>query len=188
MPMEKHEKLAALEAVLFAAGDPVSVDILAEALDVPDEEMAVLVAALQEELEQSHRGLTLVQLEDKLQLATKPVYGAVIEDVLSPVKRKSLSAAVLETLTVIAYRQPVTRAEIEEIRGVRGEYALRVLTQLDLIREVGHKDTLGRPTLYGTGEEFLRTFGLSSLDELPQMGKLTPDGPEAVQERMVLPE
>ncbi len=186
--MENREKLAALEAVLFAAGDPLPLDVLGEALGISDQEMTVLTAALQEELEQSHRGLTLVQVGDKLQLATKPAFGGIVEDALSPIRRKSLSAAVLETLTVIAYRQPVTRAEVEDIRGVRSEYAIRTLLQLGLIREMGRKDTLGRPSLYGTSEEFLRAFGIASLDELPQMGRLLPDGPDAVQEKMVLPE
>lgn len=183
-----HERLAALEAILFAAGDPISLTVLMEVLQLSETEMPLLVAAYQEALEMSHRGLVLLQVGNTLQLATKPDFAAAIEEALSPVKRKSLSAAVLETLTVIAYRQPITRTEIESIRGVRVDYAVRTLLQMHLIREAGHKDTLGHPLMYGTTDEFLRTFGISNLDALPQLGALTPDGPEAVQERMQLPE
>lgn len=167
--MKDTQILAALEAVLFAAGDPVPLETLSAALDTDMLTLQILLARYQEALEAEDRGLMLRIREETVQLATKPACADVIEAVLSPLQKRSLSAAVMEVLTIIAYKQPVTRIEVEEIRGVRCEYAIQVLQKLNLIAEVGRKDTLGRPVLFGTTSEFLRTFDIPSLGKLPAL-------------------
>jgi segregation and condensation protein B len=115
----------------------------------------------------------------QVQLATRPLYAKDVIRLLQPVQRQSLSQAAMETLAVVAYRQPVTRLEVEEIRGVKCDYSLQVLANKGLIGEVGRKETVGRPILYGTTEEFLAHFGIETLDDLPplpeQSGQVTID-------------
>lgn len=161
--------LAAAEAILFASGDAVAVDGLARALDLTELEMRALEEALFEKYASAASGLKLLRLEDKLQLCTKPAYRDAVERTLSPVRRQSLTQAALETLCVVAYRQPVTRMEIETLRGVQCDRAILTLLSHDLIREAGRKETIGRPILYATTEEFLRHFGLSDLSQLPEV-------------------
>ncbi len=159
--------LAAAEAVLFASGDSVSLEELGRALDLTALELPALEQALYEKYARPESGLRLLRLEDRLQLCTKPGYRETVEKALAPARRQTLTQAALETLSVVAYRQPVTRMEIELIRGVQCDHAVATLVNHGLIREVGRKDTIGRPILYGTTEEFLRHFGLSGLEELP---------------------
>ncbi|MDR2514574.1 MAG: SMC-Scp complex subunit ScpB [Christensenellaceae bacterium] len=165
--MSEGELLAALEAVLFASGDAVSRADLARALEISPLELEPLEIALRERTRLEGSGIELIMLDGKLQLATKPQLRGYIERAMAPTRRQNLTQAALETLCVVAYRQPVTRMEIEEIRGVQSDHSVATLLAHGLIREVGRKETIGRPVLFGTTDEFLRHFGIASLDELP---------------------
>ena len=159
---------AALEAVMFAAGDPMSMEDLADILHADLLTVQNLTTRLQKELDERHSGLTIRRVAGGLQLATRPELYPVVERLSQVVDRK-LSAPTMETLSIIAFKQPITKQEIEHIRGVRIERALSKLIELELISEVGRKQVLGRPILYGTTDTFLRTFGLDSLEDLPNL-------------------
>lgn len=167
--MEKSKNLnetAALEALLFAAGDPISKERIAELLDTGIVEVSDLLRQLDKDLK--GRGIVLRETAAGWQLSTRPEYFSVVDKLSSTVNQK-LSAAMMETLSIIAFTQPVTRVEIEEIRGVNVDRALAKLIELELIEEVGRKAVLGRPILYGTTENFLQAFGIKSLKELPKI-------------------
>ena len=163
------ELLAAAEAILFASGDAISLEELGSALELSALETAALEGALAEKYARPDSGLKLLRLENRLQLCTKPDFSQAVERALAPVRKQTLTQAALETLCVVAYRQPVTRMEIETLRGVQCDRAVATLVAYGLIQEVGRRDTIGRPILYGTTEEFLRHFGLSSLEQLPEV-------------------
>ena len=157
-----------VEAVLFAAGNPVPVKELAAILELDVLGTQNILTRLQQELDERHSGLTLRQVAGGYQLATRPEAFATVERLSQVVDRK-ISAPTMETLSIIAFKQPITKAEIEQIRGVRIERALQKLIELELIAEVGRKQVLGRPILYGTTDTFLRCFGINTLDELPEL-------------------
>lgn len=177
--MDLHELAASVEAILFAAGDAVDRAVLCQTLEVSPMELDSAVQEIRNRYDFNHAGIRLICLEDKLQLGTRPEYIDAVNAVLMPVRRQALSTAVLETLSVVAYSQPVTRADIEAVRGVRSDHAVNTLVQQGLIHEVGRKEVIGRPILYGTTIEFLRHFGLESLDDLPPL-----EEPEQPQETM----
>jgi len=164
-------KTAAIEAILFASGDSLPLKELEKNLELSPAELTQCLEMLENRYMQNESGLQLKYFEQSVQLATKGAYGDIIARLLTPVKTQNLSQSALEALTIIAYRQPITRGEIESIRGVRSEYAMQVLTNLGMIEEKGRKDALGHPILYGTTEQFLRAFGLESLEALPPLGK-----------------
>ena len=159
---------AALEAVMFIAGDPMSMEDLADILRTDLLTVQNLMTRLEKELAERHSGLTVRRVAGGLQLATRPELYPVVERLSQVVDRK-ISAPTMETLSIIAFKQPITKQEIEHIRGVRIERALAKLIELELIAEVGRKQVLGRPILYGTTDTFLRTFGLNSLEDLPNL-------------------
>jgi len=161
-----NEHIAALEAVLFASGDPVGVDKLGQIFEVTELQLSHWLDQLETELE--NRGICLLRTEEEVQLAANSQYNFYVQGLLDEIKPARLSAPTLETLAIIAYRQPVTRPEIEEIRGVKVEKALNTLLSYDLITEVGRRETTGRPILYGTTDEFLRHFGIQDLSQLPE--------------------
>ncbi len=165
--MELQELPGILEALLFVAGEPVPVPDLCEALLVTRIEIEAAIDALSDQLLLDRRGLRVKRHGDSVQLSTKPEYAPYIEKLLQPVQRQSLSQAVMETLSIVAYRQPVTRAEIEAVRGVKCDYSIQMLLNRGLIREAGQKDTVGRPTLFVTTDAFLQHFDLESLADLP---------------------
>ena len=166
-----EEKKRILEAVLFAAGHPVTFDKLSEVIGITQKEVAELVAEYAEEYESCGlpRGIQLLQLGNACQLVTKEVFAPYIKAALGVKDGGNLSKASLETLAVIAYNQPVTRAYIDQVRGVDSAYSIGVLTDRELITEMGRMDVPGRPRLYGTTEVFLRVFGLSDISELPPL-------------------
>ncbi|MGI6151981.1 MAG: SMC-Scp complex subunit ScpB [Christensenellales bacterium] len=166
--MELPRISAAVEAMLFVAGDPVAVGDLADVLEVDRSAVLAAVEALSKKYSEGDSGLLIRFVDDKVQLCTNPEWSEHVERLLQPVRSKNLSQAMLETLSIIAYKQPITRAEIEAIRGVRCEYAINQLLQAGLIDITGRKNTVGRPSLFGTTEKFLIHFGLSSLSELPR--------------------
>lgn len=161
-----------LEALLFAAPGPVRLEQLALAAEAEPARVSVLLAELSDEYRRSGRGFTLVELADGYQLRTRPEYAERIRRLHSsrPVR---LSRAALEALAIVAYKQPVTRADIEYLRGVDSGGVVKSLLDKRLVRIVGKKDIPGRPLLYGTGREFLEFFGLCSLDELPTLKEFT---------------
>lgn len=158
-----------IEAILFVAGEAVLVGELARALEISVNELETALNELRDEYDFAQRGFCLKRFGQHVQLATRALYSTDVVRLLQPVQKQSLSQAVMETLAVVAYRQPVTKAEVEQIRGVKCDYSIHSLVTKNLITEVGRKDTLGRPILYGTTEEFLSHFGLEALEDLPPM-------------------
>lgn len=158
-----------IEAILFVAGEPVRVEELAKALNVSVRAVDNELTKLRDEYDFHQRGFVLKRFGHQAQLATRALYAADVVHLLQPVQKQSLSQAAMETLAVVAYKQPVTRAEVEQVRGVKCDYSIQSLVNKELIVEVGRKEALGRPILYGTTENFLSHFGLSSLDDLPPM-------------------
>ena len=161
-----------IEAILFVAGEPVRIEDLAKALNVTVRAVENEVIKLRDEYDFHQRGFTLKRFGHQVQLATRALYASDVVHLLQPVQKQSLTQAAMETLAVVAYKQPVTRAEVEQVRGVKCDYSLQSLMNKELIMEVGRKDALGRPILYGTTENFLAHFGLSSLEDLPPMPEL----------------
>ncbi len=156
-----------LESLLFAAGDSVPLDQLAEIMELTEEAVALAADQLNREYENGGRGLRVLQLENSYQLCTSERFFAYIQKLKEPKRKQNLSPAALETLAVVAYHQPVTRSSIEFIRGVNSDGPVNKLIERGLIEEHGRLDAPGRPILYVTTQEFLRAFGLSSLSGLP---------------------
>lgn len=163
------EPLYLLESVLFAAGDSVPKDQLAEILELPEATIDELAKSLNERYIEEKRGLKLLFLEDSYQLCTAEEFYPYIQKLKEPRRRQNLSPAAMETLAVVAYHQPVTRSSIEFIRGVNSDGPVNKLVERGLIEEKGRLDAPGRPILYVTTQEFLRSFGLSSLSNLPDV-------------------
>lgn len=175
--MERENLPSIVEAILFVAGEPVAVEDLAHALDLTVSEMEAALNGLRDGYDLEKRGLRLNRYGGSVQLSIRSEYAPYVERLLQPVRQQSLSQAALETLSIIAYRQPVTKAEIEAVRGVKCDYSVRALIARGLIREAGRRETLGRPVLYETTEEFLRHFALESLSDLPAREDVQVDPP-----------
>ncbi len=167
--MQPNELMAVIEAILFVAGEPVLLADLQKALEVSPLELSMAVNALESDYDFNRRGIRLKRFGEHIQLATRAEYASYVERLLQPVQKQSLSQAAMETLAVVAYRQPVTKAEVEAIRGVKCDYSIQSLVHKGLIEEVGRKEALGRPILYGTTDAFLGHFGISSLIDLPKL-------------------
>lgn len=157
---------ACVEAILFMRAERVGLDELVELLEVPLIDLKVLLDEMILEYNKNSRGIQIIKVEGGYLMCTRPEYANILSRVEQPA-RKRLSSSAIETLAIIAYRQPITRAEIDVIRGVKSEKTIRNLLEKDLIKEAGYKETAGRPVLYATTDEFLRMFGLVSLKELP---------------------
>lgn len=167
--MDKKKTMAVIEAVLFAMGDSVEMSKLMHVLETDEEEIREVIAQMNDTYEKSDRGIYIVELENSFQLCTKPeLYEYLIKVAKAP-RKYVMSDTLLETLSIIAYKQPVTRLEIEKIRGVSSDHAVNRLLEFNLIQELGRLDAPGRPLLFGTTEEFLRTFGVKSLGDLPTL-------------------
>jgi segregation and condensation protein B len=166
--MQQNELPQVIEAILFVAGEPVLIQDLQKALDISDMEISAAVDALERDLSAHRRGICLKRFGAHIQLSTRTEYAPYVERMLQPIQRMSLSQAALETLAIIAYRQPVTRLDVESIRGVKCDYSIASLANKQLIEEKGRKETLGRPILYGTTDAFLSHFGLGSIQDLPK--------------------
>jgi segregation and condensation protein B len=165
--MNEKKMMAVIEAVLFAMGESVEISKLCMVLDSTPVEVRLLITKMNDKYKKEDRGIYILELEDSLQLCTKPeLYEYLIKIAKAP-RKLSMSDTLLETLSIIAYKQPVTRVEIEKIRGVSCEHAINRLVEFNLVQELGRMDAPGRPLLFGTTEEFLRTFGVKSLGELP---------------------
>lgn len=160
-----------LEALLFVSGDELKISDLCEQLELQKSEINGAIKRLQKRFG-GKTGIRLISYNGKIQFASNPDYADFIASVLSPIKEKALSTPAMETLSIIAYRQPVTRLEIESIRGVNSDYAIQALLRNNLIEVVGRKDTIGKPLLFGTSEEFLKRFGIEEIAQLPDRDAL----------------
>jgi len=172
--LQPNELSHIIEAVLFVAGEPVLVEDLAKALEVSQLELTTALDALSSEYDYQRRGIRLNRFGQHVQLATRADYAPYVERLLQPVQKQSLSQKAMETLAVVAYRQPVTKGEVEAVRGMKCDYSIQSLVNKGLIEEVGRKEVIGRPILYGTTDKFLDHFGISSLAELPQLPEMEP--------------
>ncbi len=167
--MERKKAEAVMEAVLFTMGDSVEIARLAETIEEDVKKTKEILEDMKQRYEKENRGITLIELEESVQLCTKPQMYEYLVKVAKTPKKFVLTDTLLETLSIIAYKQPVTRLEIEKIRGVSCDHAVNRLLEFNLITEVGRLDAPGRPLLFGTTEEFLRSFGVKSLDDLPEL-------------------
>ena len=174
MNMESEQKLTAeIEAVLFAMGTSVEAERLAQALEIPVDLLRSHLERMMTEYEQDNRGIRLIRLEDSWQLCTKKEYYETLIRIARIPRKIRLTDVMLETLSIIAYKQPVTKLEIEKIRGVKSDHAVNRLVEYELVEELGRMDAPGRPILFGTTENFLRHFGVSSIQELPVVDPLS---------------
>lgn len=169
--MKNLEKLTnIIESILFVSGTQVAISDIAEKLDVNDKDVLNAAKALQEKYSVDS-GIQLLLFNKKLQFCSNPNYSEEVSSVLNPIKERELSKSMLEVAAIIAYKQPVTRIDLEEIRG-NSEYAVQKLLELGVIEPVGRKDAVGKPVLFGTTDKFLKRFQISSLDELPDYDDL----------------
>ena len=180
--MKFSERLAACEAVVFASGEPIHIDRISEALDLGKDDVEKLLVALQDRYDGQESGIQLVKLDDCWQFCTRASAAEYVKKAFEIKRNAPLSQAALEVLAVIAYNQPVTRAFVEQVRGVDCSGVVGTLCEKGLIEEKGRLELPGRPLLYGTTPIFLRSFGLSSLAELPPLPEkeaAESDGPAA---------
>ena len=180
--MEQIELQRIIEAILFAAGEPIELARLSVTLEVDVKEVEAAVEALANELSFNRRGIRVIRLEQAYQMVSSGEMADYITKALETRKPPKLSSSQLETLTIVAYYQPATKALIEQIRGVDSSYSVAALLNKKLIEEAGRLNVPGRPILYRTTPDFLRTFGLTSLDELPEIDKV--ELGESIQEEI----
>lgn len=170
--MASSETLASIiESVVFVSGTAIAAKDIAEKLEVSEKQVLDAAKRLQEKYNEKS-GINLLVFNKKLQFSSNPKNADDVAAVLNPIRERALSKTLLESAAIIAYKQPVTRLDLEEIRGVDSEYAIQTLLKLGIIEVVGRKDAIGRPVLFGTTDEFLKRFQISSLDELPDYDSL----------------
>jgi len=169
MSIEKTE--AAIEAILFTMGESVEAEKIAVAIEHDVDTTVKIIHNMMDKYENEDRGIKIIELEGSFQLCTKEEYYDNLIRICSQPRRYTLTDAALETLSIIAYKQPVTKIEIEKIRGVNSDRSVNKLVELELVKEVGRLDAPGRPMLFGTTEDFLRSFGVQSIDELPTISE-----------------
>ena len=173
--MDMNEIAPIVEAMLFIAGEPVAIADLARALEIAPFQVQEALDALERTIDAQKRGIVLKRFGEHVQLSTRREFAPYIEKLLQPVQKQSLSQSALETLAIVAYRQPVTKLEMEQIRGVKCDYSVQSLIKKGLIEDVGRKEVVGRPILYGTTDAFLSHFGLRTLSDLPQPENSEPE-------------
>lgn len=167
--MEREKAQAVIEAVLFTMGESVEISRLADVIEEDTKTTKAILQEMEERYRAQDRGITLVYFDSAVQLCTKEdMYEYLVKIAKAP-KKMSLTDTVMETLSIIAYKQPVTRAEVERVRGVNCDHAINRLLEYNLIEELGRMDAPGRPLLFGTTEQFLRCFGVRSLEDLPEL-------------------
>lgn len=165
MNIERIE--AAIEAILFTMGESVGVEKIAAAIEHDEDTTVKIIHNMMDKYEESDRGIKIIELENAFQMCTKQEFYEQLIKVASQPKKYTLTDVLLETLSIVAYKQPITKMEIEKIRGVSCGHAMNKLVEYGLIKELGRLDAPGRPMLFGTTEQFLRSFGVQSIDELP---------------------
>lgn len=164
--MNDTEKI--IEAILFASAEPLEIQTLADRLDLNYVDVNQMLLNLQKYYKENNRGIVLRFVEEKVQLTTNGIYGEQLKEFFTEEKKRSFSQSIIETLAIIAYKQPITRAQIEQIRGVRCEYSLNQLISQGFVKELGREQTIGRPINFGTTQKFLEFFNLTSILELPR--------------------
>lgn len=165
--MEIKRLEAVIEAVLFTMGEAVEVERIAAVIEHDVDTTRKIIRNMMDKYDAEDRGIQIIELDGAFQLCTKAeMYDSLVRIAHIP-KKQALTDIMLETLSIVAYKQPITKAEIEAIRGVKSDHAVNKLVEYELVEEVGRLDAPGRPILFGTSEEFLRSFGIGSLDELP---------------------
>lgn len=178
--MEQEKKEAIIEAVLYAAGRPVEIKELMVLLEINFEEVIEIVEKMKLDMQKANRGLEIIKVDDAYQLCTKKDYYEYIYPIFDKRSKPNLSQAALETLAIIAYNPKITRAQIEAIRGVNSDGTLYKLLEYNLVEEAGKMDAPGRPTMYKTTKNFLKMFGISSLEELPELPRYKVDENEQI--------
>lgn len=161
-----------IEALLFVSGEPLKIKDMCSIIQCNEDYLKQTLDEMMLEYEYDERGIKLININDSYQLVTKPLYSDYVQKLLRVNSRQSLSQASLETLAIIAYRQPITRVDIDEIRGVKSDTAVSTLAQRDLIKEAGRKNVAGRPILYEVTDEFFRYFGIKNIKDMPFLDDL----------------
>lgn len=169
--MEISEIAKVIEGVLFVSGDGVDIDAFKTKYEMNDREFNKCLDLLKEKYNENS-GINLIRFKNKVQFCSNPAISDSITDILNPIRERSLTKTALETVAIVAYKQPITRVEIESIRGANSDYAIQLLMNNNLIEVVGRKDAVGKPLLFGTTEKFLKRFGLSSIESLPDYEQL----------------
>lgn len=182
--MEIREIQAAIEAVLFAAGDAIELERLADIVDVDKKSLREILKKMMDEYSYERRGIHIIRMEDSYQLCTRGEFSEYVSRLAEPPKMMNLSNAALEVLAIVAYKQPVTKSSIEHIRGVNCDYIVNRLIERNFIEEKGRLDAPGRPILFGTTQHFLRIFGVSELEDLPDFDSLGQTAEEGEQLEM----
>lgn len=169
--MKRKEIKSIIEAIMFAYSDPISIEELNNIIneELSRKEIEFMLNSLIEEYREDNRGIQIIKLEDKYQMTTNKEYSDFIKKVLEPNKKKSLSQATLETLTIIAYKQPITKVQVEDVRGVKCDRAIQTLLENKLIIEAGRLDKIGKPIIYKTTNEFLKLLSIETLEDLPKL-------------------
>lgn len=167
MKVEIKKTEAIIEAILFSMGEAVEIDKIAKTIDHDTETTRRIIRNMMDRYQQEDRGIQLIELEDSVQLCTKSDFFDYLIRIVKQPKKLILTDVAMETLSIIAYKQPITKAEIEKIRGVKCDHAVNKLVEYNLVMELGRLDAPGRPILFGTTEEFLRHFGIQSMEDLP---------------------
>jgi len=169
--MRREEIKNIIEAVMFAYSEPISIEELNNIIneELSRKEIELMLNSLMDEYRENSRGIQIIKLEDKYQMTTNKDYSDFIKKVLEPKKKKSLSQATLETLTIIAYKQPITKVEVEDIRGVKCDRAIQTLLENKLIKEAGRLERIGKPIIYKTTNEFLKLLSIETLEGLPPL-------------------
>lgn len=184
--MEDRAKIKGIiESILFTVGKSVSLEQFVAVLEMDKEQVREILLEMKEEYNgDDARGICLIELDDSWQICTKIETYDYVRKLVSQPKKRSLTDVMLETLSIIAYKQPVTKQEIEAIRGVKCDFAVNKLVEYKLVKELGRLDTIGKPIVFGTTEEFLRCFGVSSIEELPDIDEVTKQSfmEEAIEE------
>ncbi len=171
--MDLKEKKSLIEAMLFVSGEPVTLASLKGVLDIPEADLKQGVEELIAEYRERDRGLLILEIAQGFQMVTNPLYAKILRKFTNTATSNKLSMPALETLAIVAYKQPLIKPEIEQIRGVNSDGVIKSLLDKRLIRIVGQKEAPGKPLLYGTTKEFLQYFGLKDLTELPTLKELT---------------
>lgn len=169
---KKIEIISVIESLLFVSGEPLSLKDMASIIGCGEEYLIEALYEMKSNYEEGHRGIQLINYNDSYQLVTMPKNNEYIQKLLGINSRQSLSQASLETLAIVAYKQPITRIEIDELRGVKSDSALNKLIEKKLINEAGRKNVIGRPILYEVTDEFFKYFGIKTLNDMPQLEEL----------------
>lgn len=170
--MDTHQIESIIEAILFASGSSVSVKNIANAIEQDEKTTNKIILNLMNKYNLENRGIKIIQIENSFQMCTNPNFFSYIKNLYSIPQKKTLSQTLLETLAIVAYKQPITKSQIESIRGVNSDHSVNTLIKYGLIEEKGRLDAIGKPILFGTTEEFLKYFGFSNLNEMPKIPDL----------------